>query len=121
MPKFQHLLHIGPRRRVREVGAARRKKSGEMTELPISERASADRTEYIVQAEKLSERKFVGDEMLFAAIARREQVLFAEDEVHAEAADFDHVAIIEFFWAGDSGAVDFGTFVAGADVVAVVA
>src|SRR5215831_14137638 len=47
--------------------------------------------------------------------------LFANDEVQANAANFDEVAIIQTGWTADGHAVDKRYLVARADVVAVVA
>src|SRR5215469_11599410 len=47
--------------------------------------------------------------------------LLAENEIHAHAADFDQVAVVEAYGSRNRGAVDRGHFVTGAEIIAVVA
>src|SRR5579863_1943680 len=50
----------------------------------------------------------------------RHDALFANDEVHAHAADFDEIAVVEANGASDGRAVHGRLLVAGAEIVAVV-
>src|ERR1051326_2557964 len=48
-------------------------------------------------------------------------LLFANDEIQANTGNFDEVAVIQFGWSRNGDAVHNRNFVAGADVIAVVA
>src|SRR6266853_6674293 len=51
----------------------------------------------------------------------RVRTLLAEDEVQPDAGDFNEIAVAKTKGAGNGSAVDTGHFVAGAEIVAVIA
>src|SRR5580704_12749279 len=115
MPKFQHMLHIGPRR---QIGRNRKRRRSALRQ--NSGTAGADkRTRVRTPHSAMNSSYFVwpsclSEESLILA-------LLAKNEVHAEAADFNYVTVVQLFGTSDGCAVHFGDFVAGTDIVAVVA